>query len=137
MNTNVFEKMIRLIEEFTLIDENTVVLDICCGTGAIGISLSGKAMKVIGVEIIESAIENAKQNIKINEPNIDQAKFEYHAGRAEDLLPNIVKEQQLSGMNIIGIVDPPRSGLHKEVLKALRTCKGLDKLVYVSCNPSS
>jgi tRNA (uracil-5-)-methyltransferase len=37
----------------------------------------------------------------------------------------------------MGIVDPPRSGLHKDVLKALRTCKGLDRLVYVSCNPES
>ena len=52
--------MLKLIEEFTQIDENTVVFDICCGTGAIGICLSGKAKKVIGIDIIESAIENAK-----------------------------------------------------------------------------
>lgn len=63
VNTNVFEKMLRLIEDFTKINENTVVLDICCGTGAIGICLSSKAKKVIGVDIIESAIENAKANI--------------------------------------------------------------------------
>ena len=60
VNTNVFEKMLTLIEEFTEIDENTVVFDICCGTGAIGICLSGKAKNVIGVELIESAVENAK-----------------------------------------------------------------------------
>lgn len=125
--------MLKLIEDFTQIDEQTVVLDICCGTGAIGICLSAKARKVVGVEIIESAIENAKQNIKLNEPHVDASKFEYFAGKAEDVLPNIVKDH--SGLKIIGIVDPPRSGLHKDVLKALRTCKGLDRLVYVSCNP--
>lgn len=67
VNTNVFEKMLKLIEDFTQINENTVVFDICCGTGAIGICLSAKAKKVIGIEIVESAIENAKENIKLND----------------------------------------------------------------------
>eukprot|EP00347_Sterkiella_histriomuscorum_P007969 403346871 len=137
VNTNVFEKMLKLIEDFTKINENTVVLDICCGTGAIGICLSAKARKVIGVDIIESAIENAKQNIQLNKDLIDPAKCEYYAGRAEEVLPNIVKDCQALGFEIIGIVDPPRSGLHKDVLKLLRTCKGLDRLVYVSCNPQT
>ena len=53
------------------------------------------------------------------------------------MLPNIVKELTAEKLKIVGIVDPPRSGLHKDVLKALRTCKGLDRLVYVSCNPHS
>ena len=127
--------MLKVIEDFTNIDANTVVFDICCGTGAIGICLSGKAMKVIGIEILESAVENAKVNVKLNEGKIDPEKCEFHAGRAEELLPNIVKEYSSKGYQIVGIVDPPRSGLHKDVLKALRTCKGLDKLVYVSCNP--
>ena len=55
--------MLHLIEDFTKINEHTVLFDICCGTGAIGICLSAKARKVIGVEIIESAIENAKINV--------------------------------------------------------------------------
>ncbi|CDW77363.1 tiny fragments locus 9c protein [Stylonychia lemnae] len=137
VNTNVFEKMLRLIEYFTQINENTVVLDICCGTGAIGICLSQKARKVIGVDIVESAIENAKANVQLNKDVINPDKCEYYAGRAEEVLPNLVKDQQALGLQIIGIVDPPRSGLHKDVLKALRTCKGLDRLVYVSCNPQS
>jgi tRNA (uracil-5-)-methyltransferase len=68
---------------------------------------------------------------------IDPSKCDFYAGRAEDLLPNIVKEFSSKGLKIVGIVDPPRSGLHKDVLRALRTCKGLDRLVYVSCNPQS
>jgi len=60
VNTNVFTKMLKLIEDFTQIDEKTVLFDICCGTGAIGICLSRKAQKVVGIELIESAVENAK-----------------------------------------------------------------------------
>ena len=59
--------------------------------------MSGKAKKVIGIELIESAVENAKQNIKLNEGKIDQDKCEFYAGRAEDLLPNIVKEYSSKG----------------------------------------
>jgi tRNA (uracil-5-)-methyltransferase len=100
--------------------------------------LSDKAQKVIGVELLESAVENAKQNLELNsdKPGLKE-KCEFHAGRAEEVLPNIVKEYSQQGSKIVGIVDPPRSGLHKDVLKALRTCRGLDRLVYVSCNPQS
>lgn len=60
VNTSVFTNMLKLIEDFAQIDENTVLFDICCGTGAIGICLSRKAQKVVGIELIESAVENAK-----------------------------------------------------------------------------
>lgn len=60
VNTKVFEKMIAKITEFAEIDENTTLFDICCGTGAIGLCLSAKAKKVIGVDIVEQAILNAK-----------------------------------------------------------------------------
>jgi tRNA (uracil-5-)-methyltransferase len=75
--------------------------------------------------------------VKLNAGTIDPAKCDFFAGRAEELLPNIVRDYSSKGLKIVGIVDPPRSGLHKDVLKALRTCKGLDRLVYVSCNPAS
>jgi tRNA (uracil-5-)-methyltransferase len=113
------------------------VFDICCGTGAIGICLSGNAKKIIGIEIIDQAIENAKENVKLNHAKIDPDKCEYYAGKAEEILPNVVKGFMGQHCKIVGIVDPPRSGLHKDVLRALRTCKGLDRLVYVSCNPQS
>ncbi|TNV80921.1 hypothetical protein FGO68_gene17410 [Halteria grandinella] len=135
VNTSVFTEMLSIIAEFAQIDENTVLFDVCCGTGAIGICLSKTAKKVIGIELIESAVENAKINLKLN--GLDEQKCEFHAGRAEELLPNIVREYSTKGLKIVAIVDPPRSGLHKDVLKALRTCKGLDRLVYVSCNPQS
>ena len=132
VNTPVFELMLAKIKDFAQIDADTTLLDICCGTGAIGLCLSQyPCKKVIGVELLKSAVDNANENIKLNKEVFEGKQIEFHAGRAEDLLPAICQQQ--TG-KIIGIVDPPRSGLHPTVLRALRTCKGLDRLVYVSCN---
>ena len=136
VNTLVFEKMLALITEFAGIDQSTVLFDVCCGTGAIGLCLSQNAKKVIGVELIEQAVENAKLNVQLNQDKLDASKIRFYAGRAENVLPPIVSEESTgnNSQKIVGIVDPPRSGLHKDVLKCLRTCRGLDRLVYVSCN---
>lgn len=136
MNTLVFEKMLALITDFAGIDESTVLFDICCGTGAIGLCLSKNAKKVIGVELIEQAIENAKNNVTLNEGVLDSKKIQFYAGKAEVVLPPLALEESSvrDSQKIVGIVDPPRSGLHRDVLKCLRTCKGMDRLVYVSCN---
>ena len=131
--------MLGLITEFAGIDESTVLFDICCGTGAIGLCLSKNAKKVIGVELIEQAIENAKNNVTLNEGVLDSAKIKFYAGKAEVVLPPLALEESSvrDSQKIVGIVDPPRSGLHRDVLKCLRTCKGMDRLVYVSCNAQS
>lgn len=110
-------------------------MDICCGTGAIGLCLSQfGCKKVVGVELLKSAVENAKQNVELNNEVFQGKEIEFYDGKAEDLLPDLAAKQ--TG-KIIGIVDPPRSGLHPTVLRALRTCKGLDRLVYVSCNAAT
>lgn len=137
VNINVFEKMLQEIGAFLNITSDTVVFDICCGTGAIGICLSKFAKKVIGVELVEAAVENAKENVKLNADQVPEGKCEFYAGRAEMLLPDIAKQYSDQHSTIVGIVDPPRAGLHRDVLRALRTCKGLNKLVYVSCNAVS
>jgi tRNA (uracil-5-)-methyltransferase len=129
--------MLDLVNGFAGIDVTTTLFDICCGTGAIGICLSKIPKKVIGVEILVSAVENAKENVRLNKHLLTEDKMEFHAGKAEETLPAIVRRVQDEGGKIIGIVDPPRSGLHGDVLKALRTCKGLDRLIYVSCNAVS
>lgn len=107
-----------------------LLLDICCGTGSIGISCSEKVKKIIGIELIAEAVADAKINAELN--NIEA---EYLVGRAEDLIKNVTKPIQ--GGNIFAVVDPPRNGLHKTILQCLRTTKGLDHVVYVSCNPVS
>ena len=132
VNTHMFEKMLNLIEEWAQIDEKTILLDICCGTGIIGLSLSRKANKVVGIEIIESAVEDARRNAANNK--IDNCEFV--AARAEEAFSKIIADIG-SDQRIVAIVDPPRGGLHRDVLKGIRTCKGLDRLVYVSCNAGS
>lgn len=89
----VFEKMITEISEFAGIDQTTTLFDICCGTGAIGLCLSANAKKVIGVDIIEAAIANAKQNVALNVDKIDSKKIEFYAGRAEEVMPPIVLQE--------------------------------------------
>ena len=92
------------------------------------------AKKVLGFELVEAAVENAKKNVELNKDKIEPGKCEFHAGRAEYTLPEAAKAESDKESTIVGIVDPPRSGLHRDVLRALRCCKGLNRLVYVSCN---
>ena len=77
----------------------------------------------------------AELNIKANKM---EDKYEVICGKVEDCIENLVKNHLSSNKKykIIGIVDPPRSGLSPRVMKLLRTFKGLDKLIYVSCNPN-
>ena len=107
------------------VKECEVVLDLGSGIGTIGISIMKKLpnIKVIGVEICEEAVEDAK----INEPN-----YEVHLGRAEDHIKAICEEHR--GKRIVAILDPPRPGFNKEVMVALRRCRGLDNIIYVACN---
>ena len=117
-----------LYQEVVDLVDGDILLDICCGTGSIGISCSGKVQKVIGIELIPEAVEDAKINAELN-----GVTAEFKAGKAEDLIKEVTRP--LQGQNIFAVVDPPRNGLHKSILQSLRTTKGLNHLVYVSCNP--
>jgi tRNA (uracil-5-)-methyltransferase len=117
-------------------DEEITVIDVCCGVGTIGqfIATSRSVGKVIGVDIVEEAIANARNNAQGNNLKI----CEYFAGRAETVLPRIIEENNL-GENgkIFAVVDPPRVGLHKSVINAIRKNESITTVVYVSCNPAS
>ncbi|MCL1901340.1 MAG: 23S rRNA (uracil(1939)-C(5))-methyltransferase RlmD [Endomicrobia bacterium] len=106
--------------------KNDVLLDLYCGTGTIGICMADKVKKVIGIEQVESAIENAKTNAGIN--NVDNAEF--FASTAEKWI-----KENGSVFDAI-VVDPPRSGLTNDVIKFLLDSQS-KKIVYVSCNPST
>lgn len=110
----------------------SIFFDVCCGVGTIGLSAAKHCSQVFGLELIPEAVESAKQNAALNK--IENAHF--RAGKAEETLPQLLRE--LTGEeDVCAIVDPPRPGLHKDVLVALRSCKRLSRLVYVSCNPES
>ncbi|KNC85821.1 hypothetical protein, variant [Sphaeroforma arctica JP610] len=106
------------------------VLDVCCGTGTIGMLMAPVANKVFGVDIVESAIEDAKKNALKNE----MKNIEFVCGKAEDTLGKLVNTALLENMGLMGILDPPRAGLHKDVVKVIRATPQIDRLVYVACD---
>jgi len=118
----------------TMASSPPVILDVCCGTGAIGLLLAKSAKMIYGLEIVAEAIEDAKRNAEINK--IDNVK--YYVGKAEETIKEVMESvsKQTEG-DIIAVVDPPRGGLHPKVIEALRNCERVKYLVYVSCNAKS
>lgn len=127
VNTEACEVLYSKVKDLV---DGEVLLDVCCGTGTIGICCAEKVKKVIGLELVEEAVVDARYNAEAN-----HVSAEYIVGRAENGIKAVA--QQVEGQLIVGIVDPPRAGLHKTILTTLRTTKGLDRLIYVSCNPES
>lgn len=131
VNTIMAERMYDTIGDMACLTRTTVVLDICCGTGSIGLSLAHRVARVIGVELNESAVEDARHNAMLN--NIRNATF--ISGRAEDVILDATK--MVHGHDCVAIVDPPRAGLHHNVIRAIRGTKGIRRVVYVACEPKN
>ena len=115
--------------EYANLGENDTVFDIYCGIGTISLFLAQKAKKVYGIEIVEAAIKDAKRNAKIN--NMDNVEF--YVGKAEEVVPKMYKEGKRA--NVV-VVDPPRKGCDEKVLDTIVSMEP-DRVVYVSCNPST
>ncbi|GAB1864681.1 tRNA (uracil(54)-C(5))-methyltransferase [Camponotus japonicus] len=109
--------------------KDMALLDVCCGTGTIGLCFSKHCGEVLGIEIIPDAIKDAKENVIKN----GITNCEFFVGKAEDILSPVI--QRTTKSNITAIVDPPRAGLHQKALLALRKAKKLNRLVYISCDP--
>ncbi|KAH7957525.1 hypothetical protein HPB52_019821 [Rhipicephalus sanguineus] len=130
VNTPAAEVLYRTAEHVAGLSTQTTLLDICCGTGTIGLSLASKVKRVYGVEVCRRAVQNAKRNAELN--GIKNASFVQ--GKAEDVIQDVIRTVGDSE-EIVAIVDPPRQGLHNKVLRTLRWTSSIKKLVYVSCNP--
>uniref|UniRef100_A0A3Q4G481 tRNA (uracil(54)-C(5))-methyltransferase n=1 Tax=Neolamprologus brichardi TaxID=32507 RepID=A0A3Q4G481_NEOBR len=128
VNTGAAEVLYSAVGELAQLDQDSIVLDVCCGTGTIGISLAKRVKKVIGIEMCQEAVEDAKVNAKLN----GLSNVEFHCGKAEDVFPNILNAVVSS--SVTAIVDPPRAGLHSKVILAIRRAEHLKRLLYVSCN---
>ncbi|XP_074276308.1 zinc finger CCCH domain-containing protein 24 isoform X2 [Silene latifolia] len=205
VNTLAAEKLYSLAGDWAGLGPDTLLFDVCCGTGTIGLTLANRVGMVVGIEMNASAVSDAEKNAEIN--GITNCKF--ICGKAEDVMGSLLREyseqqydtSELSeksetdeervengitllnnklgpekGLNeelkesgdasgststedmtnsaqktttedgnvktqqfknVVAIVDPPRSGLHPIVLKALRTHARLKRLVYISCNPET
>ena len=113
-----------LIKELAKPNKNDILLDLYCGTGTIGLYLSKESKEILGIEINKEAIIDANKNKALN--NIKNAKF--IAGDAKEIIKKLKYKPDII------IVDPPRSGLYKGMIKDLINFKA-NKIIYVSCDP--
>ncbi|KAI4812797.1 hypothetical protein CgunFtcFv8_016593 [Champsocephalus gunnari] len=108
------------------------LLDVCCGTGAIGIITSPRVDRIIGIELIEQAVEDARHNAALN----NVLNCEFIPGKAEVALPGVMSQLSSAGGGpVAAVVNPARAGLHYRVVRALRNQPNIRRLVYVSCKP--
>lgn len=129
-NTKQAEKLYAVTRDFAGLTGNEIVYDLYCGTGSIGIFVSKLAKKVIGVEVIEDAIEDAKKNAALN--NIEHTHF--FAGDVIKICNDHFFDTH--GRPDVIITDPPRVGMHEKlVIKLLEIAA--PKIVYVSCNTAT
>ncbi|KAG7568367.1 Zinc finger CCCH-type [Arabidopsis thaliana x Arabidopsis arenosa] len=201
VNTVTAEKLYSIAGDWADLGPDTLLFDVCCGTGTIGLTLAHRVGMVIGIEMNASAVADAERNATIN--GIGNCKF--ICSKAENVMSSLLKQyldvtemevakplsnanddldKQISSTeemsnsehvadqnlpptnsrveelqdneqkdissslepekstkpqfkNVVAIVDPPRSGLHPAVIKALRTHPRLKRLVYISCNPET
>ncbi|XP_071899158.1 tRNA (uracil-5-)-methyltransferase homolog B isoform X3 [Anas platyrhynchos] len=130
VNTSGAETLYRAVGELSQADGDTVLLDVCCGTGTIGLSLARHVSKVIGIEIVEKAIEDARWNAAFN----GISNCEFHSGKAEAVLPQLLSSWE-DTQPLVAVVNPSRAGIHYRVVRAIRNCKAIRRLLYVSCKP--
>ena len=116
--------------EMANLNKEDILFDLYCGIGTIGIFASPYVKKVYGIEIVEQAIEDEKENAKIN--NIDN--IEFYAGDAPKIFSNLMEKKQIYPDAII--VDPPRKGLDNNTINNILAVEP-KKLVYISCNPAT
>ena len=124
------EVLYECVRRAAALTGSETVIDAYCGCGTISLVLAREAAKVIGVEILEAAIENARLNAKRNKLS---EKTEFYAGDAGKLVVDLLKQR---GQIDLLVVDPPRKGVDASLLDAIIQTK-VPRIMYVSCNPGT
>ena len=125
-NTRGAVELYRVVKRFAQLGGDETVLDLYCGTGTISMWLAEDASRVIGVEMVESAVADAERNCRRN--GIENCRF--ICGDIRTILDEYTEVPDLV------VIDPPRMGLHKDVVgKLLKLAPA--RIVYVSCNPAT
>ena len=126
VNTAQAEVLYKTALDFANLRGNELIIDAYCGTGTISLFMAKKARKVIGVEVVSSAISDAIKNSREN-----------HIKNAEFIVGDVVKVlPKINDYAEVVIVDPPRAGCDKKVLETFAAMRP-DKIIYVSCNPAT
>ncbi len=125
-NTRSALKLYQKAKAFARLTGSERVLDLYCGTGTISIYMAGQAREVVGIDVVPSAIQDARRNCERN--GIDNGRF--LCGDVRKLLPDLdIRPDVL-------IIDPPRDGMHKDVVAQVMAMRP-PRMVYVSCNPAT
>ena len=125
-NTSGAERLYGIARQFAALSGGESLLDLYCGTGTIALYLSDAVRRVTGIEIVESAIADARRNAEIN--GVDNCRF--IQGDMREVLPGLEETPDVM------VIDPPRAGMHKDVVAQVLDMAP-EKIVYVSCNPST
>jgi 23S rRNA (uracil1939-C5)-methyltransferase len=127
VNTNIMKMLYSKTVEYVTKIENKTILDLYCGIGTITMLLASYAKRVVGIEMVKSAIDNAIDNLAIN--GLNNVMFMH--GKVENVI-NSLEEEMIDTV----VMDPPRNGVDK---KALDTIIKINprQIVYVSCNPAT
>ena len=120
-----YEKALSLAD----LNKEKTVFDLYCGTGSISLFLAQKAKKVIGIEIVEDAVKNAKENAELN----GITNTEFFCGAAEDVAPKLIRSGEKADTVVL---DPPRKGCDEKLLSSIAGMKP-ERIVYVSCDPAT
>jgi len=136
VNHDACELLYGIAKERAALTGKETLLDLYCGIGTIGLSMADSAKEVIGIEIVQEAVERATENAKRNA--IAHASF--YCGDASDarkLLENAEREHgTIDPKNTVVVFDPPRKGSTPELIHYVSE-RGFDRVVYVSCNPDT
>jgi 23S rRNA (uracil1939-C5)-methyltransferase len=129
-NTRQGERLYQITREFAELTGKETVYDLYCGTGSIGIFVSRQAARIIGVEVIDEAVEDARANATLN--GIGHARF--FSGDVTALCRDNFFDEQ--GRPDVIITDPPRAGMSEQLVAKILEI-GAPTVVYVSCNPAT
>jgi 23S rRNA (uracil1939-C5)-methyltransferase len=129
-NTEQAYKLYCVARKFADLGGSEIVYDLYTGTGTIAQFVASKAAKVIGIEYVPEAIEDAKANAIAN----GIKNCEFYSGDMKDVLNDSFIEAH--GHPEVIIIDPPRAGMHPDVIKVIKKASP-SRIVYVSCNPAS
>jgi 23S rRNA (uracil1939-C5)-methyltransferase len=129
-NSRQGEKLYQVARDFAELSGKETLYDLYCGTGSIGIFMSKKAARVVGVEVIEEAVKDAEVNAAVN--GLDHTRF-FAGDVAEICHDGFFLE---NGRPDVVITDPPRAGMHGKLVGALMDIAA-PIVVYVSCNPAT
>jgi 23S rRNA (uracil1939-C5)-methyltransferase len=129
-NTRQAERLYEQTKLMAGLTGRETVYDLYCGTGSIGLFVSDLASKVVGVEVIAAAVEDARENARIN--GIEHAEF--FAGDVIDVCDDAFFARH--GRPDVIITDPPRAGMHEQLVRKILEIRA-PRVVYVSCNPAT